>query len=188
MLRRQPLAWLPWLRVGGRGNLLALHDHPLHRQAPPGSWVLLPELMYQGLGQRLVEYVHRRRWRLAAIFYDTIPVDRPDLVPPELPANHARYIRDLSGADLILPISETSAEGWRAFVAGGRVAGGRVLANWPGLSSGNLFENRDLQPTADLRSVAKGLLLSHLGLPPAALAAIFPDSTEAAPTLGLLRA
>ena len=117
LLRRQPLAWLPWLRVGGRGNLLALHDHPLHRQAPPGSWVLLPELMYQGLGQRLVEYVHRRRWRLAAIFYDTIPVDRPDLVPPELPANHARYIRDLSGADLILPISETSAEGWRAFVA-----------------------------------------------------------------------
>ncbi len=74
-----------------------------------------------------------------------------------------------------------------AFVAGGRVAGGRVLANWPGLSPGNLFENRDLQPTADLRSIAKGLLASHLGLPAAALATIFPDSAEAVPTDGLVR-
>ncbi len=75
-----------------------------------------------------------------------------------------------------------------AFVAGGRVAGGRVLANWPGLSAGNLLDNRDLQPTLDLRAVAKGLLMTHLGLPPAALAAIFPDSADAAPTGGLLRA
>ncbi len=74
-----------------------------------------------------------------------------------------------------------------AFVAGGRVAGGRVLANWPGLSSGNLFENRDLQPTADLRSIAKGLLANHLNLSPAALATVFPGSTEATPAAGLLR-
>ena len=45
-----------------------------------------------------------------------------------------------------------------AFVLGGAVAGGRVQANWPGLARANLFEDRDLQPTADLRSVAKGLL------------------------------
>ena len=74
-----------------------------------------------------------------------------------------------------------------AFVAGGTVAGGRVLANWPGLAVGNLFENRDLQPTNDLRSIAKGLLTAHMRLPPAALGTIFPDSAEAAPTPGLLR-
>ncbi len=73
-----------------------------------------------------------------------------------------------------------------AFVAGGRVAGGRVLANWPGLASGNLLENRDLQPTADLRSIAKGLLMAHLNLPTSALTTIFPDSADAAPTRGLL--
>ncbi|WP_158742539.1 DUF1501 domain-containing protein [Acidisphaera sp. L21] len=72
-----------------------------------------------------------------------------------------------------------------AFVAGGQVAGGRVMANWPGL--GNLFEDRDLQPTADLRSVAKGLLGGHLGLPAAALASVFPGSSDARPTAGLLR-
>ncbi len=75
-----------------------------------------------------------------------------------------------------------------AFVAGGGVAGGRVLANWPGLSSGNLLDDRDLQPTADLRSVAKGLLAAQLGLSADALAAVFPDSAGAPASPGLLRA
>ncbi len=116
LLRQQPLAWVPWLRVGGRGKFLPLHRHPLHRRAPRGTWVLLAELMYKGKAAQLVDYVHRRGWRLAAIFYDTIPVDRPDLVPPDLTEKHAGYMRELTGADLILPISEASAEGWRAFV------------------------------------------------------------------------
>ncbi len=75
-----------------------------------------------------------------------------------------------------------------AFVLGGAVAGGRVLANWPGLAPDRLFENRDLRPTADLRSVAKGLLAQHMRLAPSALAAVFPGSDDAAPTHGLVRA
>ena len=74
-----------------------------------------------------------------------------------------------------------------AFVAGGRVAGGRVLANWPGLAADRLLDQRDLQPTMDVRSLAKGLLVGHLGLAPSALAAVFPDSEDAAPAVGLLR-
>ena len=70
-----------------------------------------------------------------------------------------------------------------AFVAGGRVSGGRVLANWPGL--GNLLEGRDLQPTADLRGIAKGLLIAHLGLPASAMASVFPDSAAATPRLAV---
>ena len=116
LLRRQPSAWLPWVRTGGRGKFLPLHGHPLHRRAPPGTWVLLAELMYKGRAGQLVDYAHRHGWRVAAIFYDSIPVDRPEFVPPTAPATHARYMRELAGADLILPISETSAEGWRAFV------------------------------------------------------------------------
>ena len=75
-----------------------------------------------------------------------------------------------------------------AFVLGGAVAGGRVQANWPGLAQANLFENRDLQPTADLRAVAKGLLAQHLGLDATALAQSFPDSTVANPMHGLVHA
>jgi len=74
-----------------------------------------------------------------------------------------------------------------AFVLGGAVAGGRVQANWPGLGTDRLFENRDLQPTADLRSVAKGLLAQHLGLDATGLAKVFPDSGAAAPMRGLVR-
>ena len=73
-----------------------------------------------------------------------------------------------------------------AFVLGGSVAGGKVRADWPGLASGKLFEDRDLAPTTDLRSVAKGLLSSHLGLGAVALEQVFPGSSNAAPMQGLL--
>jgi uncharacterized protein (DUF1501 family) len=75
-----------------------------------------------------------------------------------------------------------------AFVLGGAVAGGRVLADWPGLGSGKLLENRDLQPTRDLRAIAKGLLAKHLGLDAEALATVFPDSATVRPMAGLIRA
>ncbi len=75
-----------------------------------------------------------------------------------------------------------------AFVLGGAVAGGRVRANWPGLAPDRLFEARDLQPTTDLRSVAKGLLAGHLGLSDTALAGVFPNSGAAMPSTGMLRA
>lgn len=74
-----------------------------------------------------------------------------------------------------------------AFLLGGRVAGGRVRADWPGLSPGKLLDNRDLQPTADLRTVAKAVLSQHLGLSDHALASVFPDSAGAAAMRGVLR-
>ncbi len=73
-----------------------------------------------------------------------------------------------------------------AFVLGGAVAGGRVLSDWPGLGPGRLLESRDLQPTCDLRSVAKGLLAQHLGLGAPALDVVFPDSGAVAPMRGLI--
>ena len=75
-----------------------------------------------------------------------------------------------------------------AFLLGGAVAGGRVRATWPGLGAGKLFENRDLAPTADIRSLAKGALAAQFGLSAPALARIFPDSATAEPMTGLLRA
>jgi uncharacterized protein (DUF1501 family) len=75
-----------------------------------------------------------------------------------------------------------------AFLLGGAVAGGRVAGNWPGLARANLFEDRDLQPTTDLRAIAKALLRDHLRLPERAVAQAFPGSDAVAPMRGLLRA
>lgn len=77
--------------------------------------------------------------------------------------------------------------GGAAFLLGGAVRGGRVLADWPGLAEGQLFEKRDLQPTRDLRGIAMGLLKDHLRLPEAAIAAAFPGAREVTPEAGLTR-
>jgi uncharacterized protein (DUF1501 family) len=74
-----------------------------------------------------------------------------------------------------------------AFVLGGAIAGGRVFADWPGLSSANLFENRDLKPTLDLRAVFKGVLHEHLAVPLNLLDnVVFPDSGAVRPMRGLI--
>jgi uncharacterized protein (DUF1501 family) len=51
-----------------------------------------------------------------------------------------------------------------AFLVGGAVSGGRVVANWPGLAEAKLHENRDLAPTADLRGMLAGVMAQHVGL------------------------
>jgi uncharacterized protein (DUF1501 family) len=74
-----------------------------------------------------------------------------------------------------------------AFLAGGAIAGGRVIADWPGLKPDQLYYNRDLAPTADLRAVVKGVLVDHLGLGDAVLAdSVFPDSVGVKPMGGLI--
>jgi uncharacterized protein (DUF1501 family) len=74
-----------------------------------------------------------------------------------------------------------------AFALGGAVKGGRVAVTWPGLSPSQLYQNRDLAPTLDIRAVAKGALAQHLGLSHAALARVFPASGDASPLGGIIR-
>src|ERR1700688_444490 len=76
-----------------------------------------------------------------------------------------------------------------AFLAGGAVRGGRVIADWPGLSRAALLDNRDLRPTLDLRSLFKAVLDEHMRVDAKTLATrIFPDSSGARPLKGLIRA
>jgi uncharacterized protein (DUF1501 family) len=76
-----------------------------------------------------------------------------------------------------------------AFLLGGAVRGGRVIADWPGLSRSALLDGRDLKPTLDLRSVFKGILDEHMRVDAKTLnTRIFPDSNGARPLQGLIRA
>ena len=74
-----------------------------------------------------------------------------------------------------------------ALLVGGALKGGRVIADWPGLKSANLYENRDLKPTTDLRAVLKGVLKDHLRADERALAQnVFPGSEGVKPMAGLV--
>lgn len=69
--------------------------------------------------------------------------------------------------------------GTAAVLAGGAVDGGRVVTDWPGLK--DLYEDRDLRPTADIRSVFKSVLHDHMNLSSGFIDEhVFPDSHRAA--------
>jgi uncharacterized protein (DUF1501 family) len=75
-----------------------------------------------------------------------------------------------------------------AFVLGGAVRGGRVLADWPGLAQAQRYEGRDLRVTTDLRAVLRPILAQHLQVPKSALdASVLPGSAGLKP-LDVLRA
>ena len=49
------------------------------------------------------------------------------------------------------------------FVLGGKVRGGRVCGDWPGLEREQLYEGRDLNVTTDFRTVLAELVLKQMG-------------------------
>jgi uncharacterized protein (DUF1501 family) len=78
--------------------------------------------------------------------------------------------------------------GGAAFLMGGAVAGGRILADWPGLSSRQLDEGRDLRVTTPLNAVLAGVLNDHLRVSDQALRqTVFPESSGLRPVSGLIR-
>jgi uncharacterized protein (DUF1501 family) len=66
--------------------------------------------------------------------------------------------------------------GYAMMVLGGRVRGGRVLGRWPGLSSSQLYQNRDLAATTDFRDVFQEVARAQFGIS----ASLFPGYTPGA--------
>jgi uncharacterized protein (DUF1501 family) len=78
--------------------------------------------------------------------------------------------------------------GGAAFLLGGAVAGGKFAGEWPGLAKQALYQERDLYPANDLRSLFKGVLRDHMGIASADLErTVFPGSGSAAAFAGLIR-
>jgi len=76
-----------------------------------------------------------------------------------------------------------------AMVLGGAVAGGRVLADWPGLAPRDLYEARDLKPTASLDALIAGVTSEGLGLDPQRTArTLFGRTARVKPMNGMVRA
>ena len=62
-----------------------------------------------------------------------------------------------------------------AWLMGGTVKGGKVYGRWPGLSSHQLWEGRDLAVTTDFRSIIAATIAGHFGLDGSALQQIIPN-------------
>ncbi len=76
-----------------------------------------------------------------------------------------------------------------ALVLGGAVKGGQVISDWPGLATAQLYEQRDLRPTTDIRTAFKSVMVGHLGIDEAFVEAkVFPGTPDIRPLDGLVRA
>ena len=76
-----------------------------------------------------------------------------------------------------------------AWLLGGAIRGGTVLADWPGLSNAALYEGRDLKPTTDLNALIGGALAQHYGLEPGRVMTIlFPEGRGGAFSKSLIAA
>lgn len=61
------------------------------------------------------------------------------------------------------------------WVLGGQVRGGKVYGKWPGLSTAQLYQGRDLAITTDFRDVISAVLERHLSLNTAKLNQVLPN-------------
>jgi glycosyltransferase involved in cell wall biosynthesis len=81
-----------------------------------GSWLLLPEVIYEMNPTRLIRYARKRRMRAVAIFHDAIPITDPHFVRPQAARLHPRYMTALADVDLLIAVSNSAAEQFRLFV------------------------------------------------------------------------
>lgn len=82
-----------------------------------GDWLIVPEVPYitphpASVMSELLLEARRLGLRTAFVFYDSIPCRRPEMAATSV--IHERYVRQLLQADLILPISNWSADELRA--------------------------------------------------------------------------
>lgn len=68
--------------------------------------------------------------------------------------------------------------GAAAMLLGGAIKGGRIMADWPGLKSADLYEGRDLRPTMQLEALIAATVAEHFSLDPDRVSAeLYPALT-----------
>jgi uncharacterized protein (DUF1501 family) len=76
-----------------------------------------------------------------------------------------------------------------AMMVGGAVQGGRIVADWPGLSSANLHDGRDLKPTLALDTLITATCAESFAMEPNRLSQVlFPNGARGKSLPRLLRA
>ena len=145
---------------GPRIAALSIDGWDTHADEKPGTGRLGKLL---GLLDQLFDHLHKG---LEPVWNDTVIVAATEF-------GRTVRINGTAGTD--------HGTGTVAFLLGGAVKGGRVIADWPGLSDKALLDGRDLRPTTDLRAVLKPVLTDHLGMDRKLIEVrVFPDSVAVA--------
>lgn len=122
-------------------------------------WMIFSETMVEERFRQIRSYVRKLNLHTAAIFYDAIPVLRPDLCNQETRANHRNYMTGLAECDVVAPISHYSAQCLREFWDEQGIAGCAIQADvLPGEFGGS---SRVVSPPAD-SGVVRMLCVSTL--------------------------
>lgn len=80
-----------------------------------GSWLLLPEVIYETDPHELIACARKQQMRVAALFHDAIPISHPELVRRKAAKCHADYMTALCKTDLVIAVSNSAAEQFRLF-------------------------------------------------------------------------
>ena len=91
----------------------------------PGDWLLTVELFSEAERPGFWDLVKNPPCRLAAMFYDAIPLRWPHITWPKSVQRHPEYMKMLAGFDRVLAISETSRQDLISFW---RWQGGKIKA------------------------------------------------------------
>ena len=67
--------------------------------------LLFSETISYKIMNEIIPYAHEKGIAVAAIFYDAIPIIRPELCNKEVTDNHAKYMLGLSECELVMPIA-----------------------------------------------------------------------------------
>jgi glycosyltransferase involved in cell wall biosynthesis len=92
-------------------NIRLTLDDFLKENPPMKRWLIFTETIDENRAKLIRQFVKNHAISLAAIFYDAIPVLYPELCKDvAVRNNHGYYMTGLADCDVVIPISEFSAE------------------------------------------------------------------------------
>ncbi|CAJ35693.1 glycosyltransferase [Methanocella arvoryzae] len=123
-------------------------------------WLLLPETVMESSGRMIRKWARDNGIKLAAIFYDSIPIQHPELCKDTLVReNHSDYMLGLAQCDVVIPISGFSATCLKTFWEDHHVKGCPIISDLlPGEFGGS---KRPAEPKA-CQGTVKMLCVSTL--------------------------
>ena len=112
--------------VSPRGKRIRLEDR-LSDYPEKRTWFCVTETCMAPVLALAQEFAHNQGWNFAALFYDAIPILHPEFVQDrQILQNHADYMGQLANCDVVVPISEFSAQCLRDFWLDQKVSGTTV--------------------------------------------------------------